>query len=143
MKEEIPAVIFFDGVCNLCNRLLQFIIKHDRKKYFRFAALQSDSAKKMLTGFSISASASETILLLEEGKLYKKSTAVLRIAKKLDGPWKAFDTIVIVPVFIRDFFYGIIAKKRYNWFGKRDYCMAPENPDRERFVLDGCVQREG
>ena len=127
-------LILFDGVCNLCNRSVQFIIKRDTKKQFLFASLQSDAAKNILLQHNLKNYDPDTILLIEDAQLYQKSTAALRIARKLDGPWRLLYLLIFVPRFIRDYFYVIVANNRYRWFGKRDSCMVPGAALKERFL---------
>ena len=118
-------VIFFDGVCNLCTVSVQFIIKHDPKHYFRFASLQSELGQKVLQQFNFSSAEFGSFILLEEGKIYTKSTAVLRVTKKLNGLWPVLFSFMIVPPFIRNWVYSLIAKNRYRWFGKKEACWIP------------------
>ncbi|MCB0475561.1 MAG: DUF393 domain-containing protein [Flavobacteriaceae bacterium] len=127
-------LILFDGVCNLCNRSVQFIIKRDTKKQFLFASLQSDAAKNILLQLNQKNYDPDTILLIEDAQLYQRSTAALRIARKLDGWWRLLYHFILVPRFIRDYFYDIIANNRYRWFGKRDSCMVPGEDVRGRFL---------
>lgn len=127
-------VIFFDGVCNFCNYWVSFIIRHDKKKIFLFAALQSAEGQKLLKERNLPADMPETFLLLDNGKLYMKSTAALRLYNKLPWYWKWTQLFWIVPKFFRDWVYGIIARNRYRWFGKRETCMVPTPELRERFL---------
>jgi len=128
------AIIFFDGVCNLCNGAVQFTIKRDHNAYFKFAPLQSEKALEILTNHGVDLSELESILLFENGKLTKKSNAVLNISRRLSGIWPLFYVLKIVPLPIRDFFYDWIAKNRYRWFGKRDVCMVPTPEIISRFT---------
>lgn len=128
------SVIFFDGVCNLCNGFVQFIIKHDKKAKFRFAALQSDFAKQELLKKDVSVGELSSVILLTEKGVFTKSTAALKIASQLSGFWKAAYIFIIIPKFIRDFVYDIIAKNRYKWFGKETHCMIPTPELKERFL---------
>jgi len=127
-------VILFDGICNFCNGTVNFIIDKDKKKKFKFAALQSEAGQKVLNKFNLNVTDFDTIILTEGSKYYEKSTAALRIAKRLGGIWKLFYVFIIIPTFIRNFFYDIIAKNRYKWFGKRDSCRIPKSEERERFL---------
>lgn len=127
-------LVLFDGVCNLCNRSVQFIIKRDAKKQFLFASLQSDAAKNILLQLNLKNYDPDTILLIEDAQLYQRSTAALRIARKLDGWWRLLYLFIIIPRFIRDYFYAIIANNRYRWFGKRDSCMVPGSGIKDRFL---------
>lgn len=131
---ENKSIIFFDGVCNLCNNSVKFIIKRDNHKRFLYASLQSDAARDILLQFKIKNSNLDSIILLENGKLYQKSTAILKIAKQLNGFWKLNYVFIIIPKFFRDFIYDIIAKNRYKWFGKREVCMLPTGDMKLRFL---------
>ena len=133
MKDE-HALIFFDGVCNFCNDRINFIIRHDKRDYFRFAPLQSEVAEKMLKEHKPEALGGDTFILFENGKVYDRTTAALRIARKLDGAWPAFYALIIVPPFLRDIVYRIIAKNRYKWWGKRESCMIPTPEVRKKFL---------
>lgn len=126
--------MFFDGVCNLCNHSVQFIIRHDPKQYFKFASIQSDFAKEILKPFHIDTTAFQSIIYLEEGKVYQYSDAVLHIAKHLNKGYKFFYTFRFVPRFIRDALYKFIANNRYKWMGKKEACMIPTPTLKERFL---------
>lgn len=127
------SIILFDGVCNLCNASVQFIIKRDKSNYFRFAALQSETGKAMANKFGVSAYAS-SVILIEGEKKYSESTAALRIAKKLRGLWPLLYLFIIIPPPIRNGIYRIIAKNRYSWFGKKDECMVPSPEQTHKFI---------
>ncbi|HET6993521.1 MAG TPA: thiol-disulfide oxidoreductase DCC family protein [Chitinophagaceae bacterium] len=127
-------VILFDGVCNLCNRAVQFIIKRDKKKQFLFASLQGKTGTELLRRFDLPADQFNSFVLIEKGKAYTRSTATLRVAKKLSGGWSFLYGLIIVPPFLRDPVYNLIAKRRYQWFGKRDECMIPTPELKERFL---------
>lgn len=131
MEEQKP-IIFFDGVCNLCNGAINFIIDRDKKGYFKFAPLQSEIAKNYVSQSVIENT--DSIIYQDSGQLYTKSTAALKIARHLDGSWKGFYAFIIIPKFIRDFVYDLIAKNRYNWFGKRDSCRMPTQDIKNRFL---------
>ncbi|WP_113664249.1 thiol-disulfide oxidoreductase DCC family protein [Pedobacter nanyangensis] len=128
------AVIFFDGVCNLCSGAVQFVIKRDHRHYFKFASLQSDFAKATLQHFHLKAAQGDSIVLLENGRLYEQSTAVLRIVKKLPGFWPLLYGFVIVPSFIRNAIYKWIARNRYQWFGQKKQCWVPTSALKSRFL---------
>jgi predicted DCC family thiol-disulfide oxidoreductase YuxK len=128
------AIIFFDGVCNLCNGFVDYIIRHDKKGYFLFTSLQSQKAGEMLKPFHMEATVSEGVILLENGRLYFRSEAGLRILKRLSGMHRLLYFFIIVPRFIRDKVYDFIASNRYRWFGKKEQCRIPEPGERERFV---------
>ena len=127
-------VIVFDGVCNYCNAVVNFIIRQDTKKVFRFATLQSDFGQKILKENNLPTDVFESFLLLDKGKLYLKSTAGLRLYNKLPWYWKWTQLFWIFPKFFRDWVYDIIAKNRYKWFGKREKCMVPTPEILERFL---------
>lgn len=127
-------IILFDGICNLCNSSVQFIIKRDSKKIFLFSSLQSDAGQAILLQNNLKNLDFNTIVLLEDGVIYEKSTAILKIIRRLSGLYKFFYVFIIVPKFIRDFVYNFISKNRYKWFGKRDSCMIPTKDLKLRFL---------
>jgi predicted DCC family thiol-disulfide oxidoreductase YuxK len=131
-------IILFDGVCNLCNASVQFVIERDPTAIFRFAALQSDFGQSILAKNGIytegSSSDFDSIILVENGQVYDRSTAALRIAKRLSGGIKFMAIFLVVPKFIRDFFYKIIARNRYRWFGKQETCWLPTKALKARFL---------
>ena len=133
MKEH--PIILFDGVCNLCNGAVQFVIERDKNQRFRFASLQSKTGQEYQQKAGLSLDRIDTILLVENGKIYQKSTAALRIARHLNALWSIMYIFIIVPVFIRDGVYDFIAKNRYRWFGKQDSCWMP-TPDLKSLFLD-------
>lgn len=133
MVDAMHAVVLFDGVCNLCNSSVNFIIDRDRAAYFQFSALQSEWAQK-LTGEPIPSEGPESILLWEGGRLYSHSTAALRIARRLDGIWKLLAIGLLVPRPIRDAVYRWVARNRYRWFGKSEACRRPTPALRARFL---------
>ncbi len=128
------SVIFFDGVCNLCNSTVQFVIKHDRRQYFKFAALQSEFAQEQLSGFVLKAKRGDSFVLVEDGKVYEQSTAALRVAKKLSGLWRLVYIFIVVPPFVRDAVYNFVARNRYKWFGKQESCWVPTPDLKSRFL---------
>ncbi|MBE0648668.1 MAG: thiol-disulfide oxidoreductase DCC family protein [Bacteroidales bacterium] len=127
-------LIIFDGVCNLCNGTVRFIISRDRKKRFKFLPLQSEAGHEMLSTLSLTQLNQSTVAYIKDGILYQKSAAVLNILRDLGGCWKLFYGLVVVPSFIRDGIYDIVARKRNRWFGRRDSCMIPSPDIRERFL---------
>ena len=126
--------VLFDGVCNLCNGTVQFIIKRDPGAKFRFASLQSEFGKSQLIRFKFDPDALHSIIVIDEGRAFERSDAALRIVKHLDGPWKIFMAFKILPKFIRDAFYDLVAANRYRIFGKEDSCMIPSEGVKERFL---------
>jgi len=133
-KTQDKPIIIFDGVCNLCNSSVQFILKKDTNNVFLFSSLQSDAAKGILLQYNLENFDLSSIILVEKGIIYQKSTAILRIAKRLAGISKYAYVFIIVPKFIRDGVYSLIAKNRYKWFGKRDSCMLPTAAIKLRFL---------
>lgn len=133
-RPEPHAFVLFDGVCNLCNGSVNFIIDRDPEGYFKFASLQSEEAEAIMRRVGISGASLESIVLVEGGRVYRRSDAVLRIARKLKGLWPALALFSIVPRPIRDWVYDWIARNRYRWFGKRDTCRIPTPELRSRFL---------
>jgi predicted DCC family thiol-disulfide oxidoreductase YuxK len=128
-----PTIVFFDGVCHLCQRSVQFILKNDPAGHFRFAPLQGSTARDKLGSDSINPVAA-SIVLLEKGIRYERSTAALRICKHLRWPAKALYGGMIFPRFLRDAVYRWIAHNRYRWFGKDESCWLPRPEWRDRFL---------
>ena len=133
MNSTYPIVLF-DGVCNFCNYWVSFAIKRDRKKKLRFASLQGETAKQILPQYNIQSSSLSSVIFIDNGRAYTQSSAAIRICKHLDGGWKLFYGLIIIPKFIRDFFYNIIARNRYKWYGKKENCMVPTPYLKERFL---------
>ena len=134
MQDGPQAIILFDGDCNLCSASVNYIIDHDPAGRFRFASLQSESGKALCTEHGIDASALSSMVLIESGRAYLRSTAVLRVYRHLRGPLRLLWPFIVVPRPIRDAVYNLVAKRRYKWFGKRDACRLPTEADRTRFV---------
>jgi predicted DCC family thiol-disulfide oxidoreductase YuxK len=130
----VSATILFDGVCNLCNGFVTFVIARDPGAHFRFAALTSSAAARVLRQAEAPAVMPDSILLVEDGALFVRSDAGLRIARRLTFPWPLLYGFVIVPRVIRDAVYDFIAARRYRWFGRRDVCMIPTPELRSRFL---------
>ncbi|WP_153801211.1 thiol-disulfide oxidoreductase DCC family protein [Foetidibacter luteolus] len=127
-------VIIFDGVCNLCNSSVQFVIRHDKKKQFLFASLQSDYGQKVLKEHELPYTTFNSFLLLQNSKLYTKSSGALQVARQLDGGWPLLYGFIVIPKFIRDAVYSFIARNRYRWFGKQDTCWLPTPDLKARFL---------
>ena len=121
-------IVLFDGVCNLCNGAVQFIIARDADATLRFVALQSEMGKNILKKHNTQSIDMKSIILLENDKLYDRSTAALRMAKNMDGLWKILYVFIIVPKPIRDAVYNVVARNRYRWFGQKNECWLP-TPD--------------
>lgn len=134
MVPQLPsghAVVLFDGVCNLCSNSVQLIIRNDRTDYFRFASLQSDLGVALKQQYNIQA---DSIVLVEDGKVYTQSSAALRIARRLKGAYPLLYGFMVLPKFIRDGVYAWIACNRYRWFGKKDACWIPTPELRNKFI---------
>lgn len=128
-------ILLFDGVCNLCNRLVNFVIKRDKKEKFKFAALQSESGQALLEKLGLSTHDFDTFVLLRnDDKVFVKSKAGLTVLKELGGGWRMLYAFMIIPTPIRDFVYNRIARTRYQVFGKRDSCMIPGPEVENRFL---------
>jgi predicted DCC family thiol-disulfide oxidoreductase YuxK len=127
-------IILFDGVCNFCNYWVNFILKHNDKKHLQFASLQSEYAQELLRQHGFDPSQLTSVVFIKDGKLYSQSSAVAKVCKELNWPWKIFYGIIIIPKFIRDFCYNFIAKRRYKWFGKKEVCMVPTAETKGRFL---------
>ncbi|WP_200976746.1 thiol-disulfide oxidoreductase DCC family protein [Echinicola sp. 20G] len=127
-------IVLFDGVCNLCNQAVDFIIQRDRKNSFKLASLQDDLSKELLKGKEINEDYLDSLVLLRDEKVFYKSRAALEIAKKLKGLWPLFYAFIIIPTFLRDPIYNWIARNRYKWFGKRETCRFPTEEDKMKFL---------
>lgn len=127
-------VVLFDGVCNFCNGTVNFLIRQDQKKVLRFAALQSEAGQKLLQQYQLPKEDFASFILIDDGKVYSRSTAGLRLYGKLPWYWKWTQVFWIVPKLFRDDIYNLIAKNRYKWFGKKDVCMLPSPEDKNRFL---------
>ncbi len=135
MASEIQhPIVLFDGVCNLCNAAVKFIIKRDKKNLFRFASLQSAFGQSVLQKFHLSPEALNSFILFEKGKVYTKSAGALMVAKQLSGGWPLLYAFMIVPRFIRNAVYDLIANNRYKWFGKKDSCWIPTPALQSKFI---------
>lgn len=143
---RVHRIVAFDGLCNLCNSTVNWIIDHDPKQQFKFIALQDiarlktgntekQEAYALLKNELIDASSDlSSVLLIENGQLYKKSTAVLRICRQLSGLYPVLHTYIIIPRALRDLVYDLIAHNRYKWFGKREQCRVPSPDVKQRFL---------
>ena len=136
MAELDKKIILFDGVCNLCNGAVQYIIKRDKKDTFRYAALQSEIGKKLVNERGIDTSKVDSIILIEPNIAYHiKSSAAIEIMNEFGGLWKIMNIFkYIFPTSFRDLIYDFIAKNRYKWFGKQDNCMIPTPELKAKFL---------
>jgi predicted DCC family thiol-disulfide oxidoreductase YuxK len=138
MKNELSPdkpLIVFDGVCNLCNSVVDFVIRHDNRKHFLFAPSQGKYGSDLLKKTGINNIAAETIVLNEKEKIYSRSTAVLKIFKQLPFPFNLLYSFIIFPSWIRDPVYDFISRNRYKWFGKKPSCRLPAPEEMERFIM--------
>lgn len=131
--DGVHATVLFDGVCNLCNGSVLFVIDRDPERYFRFAPLQGDDARRLLAEQGVAPELS-SVVLVEGGRVYTRSTAALRIARRLRGPWRLLAAFVVVPRPVRDLVYDWVARNRYRWFGREEACRMPTPELRERFL---------
>lgn len=129
----MERIVLFDGVCNYCNAMVNFTIQHDREKKYKFATLQSNIGQKLLAEHGIGKDV-DSVILIENGKAFLHSTAGLRIARNLSGIYSLSYVFIIIPAFIRDWAYKLIAKYRYRLFGRTETCMIPTPEMRERFL---------
>jgi predicted DCC family thiol-disulfide oxidoreductase YuxK len=127
-------IVLYDGLCGFCDRSVQFIIRHDRRARFRFAALQSDIGQALLRRYGLPTEELDSVVLVEDGKAYRKSKAGLRIARRLDAPWPMFWPLSIVPGAVSNLFYDLVARNRYRLFGRYDACPIPSPEVRARFL---------
>lgn len=130
-----PNIVFFDGVCTLCNNSIDFLIRKDKKGKLKYASLQSDFARMALPGDIFLKPGHDSVIFLSEGNITDQSTAILKILGHLPFPWSLAVSFLPVPKFIRDSVYRIIARNRYKWFGKRETCRMPDEMTKNR-ILD-------
>ena len=135
MNNPEHPIVLFDGMCNLCSSSVQLIIRNDPAKRFRFASLQGVTGQRVLKNYGLPQKDFSTLVLLDSGKIYTSSTAALKIARKLSGGWQLFYALIIVPPFIRNAVYNLIALNRYRWFGKKESCWIP-HPALKNLFLD-------
>ena len=128
------TILLFDGVCNLCNGFVQFILARDPKKGIYFASLQSESGQALLSHFNLELHELKTLVLIDQKGAHVRSTAALRCARLLSGPWPLSYVFMIIPRSIRDLIYNWVAKNRYRWFGKEEQCMIPTPELKARFL---------
>src|SRR5690349_7490805 len=135
MLDQSKAIVLFDGVCNLCNASVQFVIKHDPEAAFNFAAIQSKAGQALMHQYHIDTPATpESLVLIENGKAYQYSTAALRIARKLKTWHRLLYAFIIVPAFFRNAVYRFIARNRYRWWGRQESCWLPTPELKKRFL---------
>lgn len=127
-------MVLFDGVCNLCNASVDFILERDSKSIFRFASLQSEAGQELLRRFRLPTEEHRSLVLVEGDRFFTRSSAALLIARRLDGFWPLLYAFIVVPRFLRDAVYDLFARNRYRWFGRRDTCRVPTPEERGRFL---------
>ena len=134
MKEKAQYILLFDGECHLCDGTVQFVLDRDKDERFHFCSLQSEKGQAYLKQFSLPTDVFDSFVLIENNQYYLRSTAVLRLCAYLKFPWNLVRVFLIIPRFIRDFVYRVVAKNRYRWFGKLDTCRIPDAKYRSRFL---------
>jgi predicted DCC family thiol-disulfide oxidoreductase YuxK len=128
-------IILFDGVCNLCNGSVRFVLENERQPIFRFAWIQSRAGEELLKSCGLPSDYRQAVVLIDSDRVYLGSTAALKIGQQLKFPWKLLSSVgLMVPRLLRDWVYDQIARNRYRLFGKRDICMIPTGELRERFL---------
>ena len=127
-------VLLFDGVCNLCNASVQWVIVRDKKSVFHFAALQSEAGQDLLRKFGLDQAEFDSVVVIDGDRIYTRSDAALEVAGRLGGVWKLTRIFKIIPRSIRNAVYNWIARNRYRWFGKQEQCMLPRPEWKERFL---------
>lgn len=131
---QTKSIVFFDGVCNLCNASIDFIIKRDRQNQFLVGALQDGFSKEVLSKYQVKEDYLDSLVLLEEGEIFYKSTAALKIARNLSGLWPVFYPLIFLPNWLRDPVYDFIGKNRYRWFGKKNTCRIASPEEKSKFL---------
>ena len=125
-------MLLFDGVCTLCNGVVRFVIDRDPSGRFQFAALQSDAGRRLLGG--LPQPLPDSFVLFEDGRVFTRSTAALRVVRGLSFPWPLLWVLILLPRPVRDWAYDVVARNRYRWFGRRESCMVPTQEQRARFL---------
>jgi len=128
------SIILFDGVCNLCSGFVQFVLPRDEEGKYRFASLQSDAGQALLAEHDLPSDELESVVLIEDGESYVKSSAIIQIATGLGGAYRLFSPFRYLPRSVRDRIYDFVADNRYRWFGKKDRCMMPSGDVESRFL---------
>lgn len=137
------SIIFFDGVCNLCNASIDFVIQRDKEDHFLVGALQEDLSRKILSSYDVREDYLDSLVVLEKGEIYYKSTAALKIARHLSGLWPAFYPLIFIPRFLRDPIYNWIGSNRYRWFGKKSTCRLPTPAEKAKFLSLETISQTG
>jgi predicted DCC family thiol-disulfide oxidoreductase YuxK len=129
------AIVLFDGTCNFCDASVNFIIDRDPAGNFKFAALESETGQRLLRAHGLHENRPDSLVLVEDGKAYTRSSAALRIAAHMRFPWPLLEFFLLVPPFLRNAAYDWVARRRYQWFGRRESCRIPTPEIRERFLV--------
>ena len=132
MKDQ--PIILFDGVCNFCNGAVNFVIRKDKRSVIKFTPIQSVQGQQLLNQYGFPPSHLSSFIFIKNGNAYTQSTAALQVCKSIGGVWRLLYGFIIVPKFIRDGIYNLVAKNRYKWFGRKDQCMIPTPEVRQRFL---------
>ena len=134
MSTDAPILVF-DGVCVWCSRSVQFVLRHDREKRFRFATTQSETGRRLMLAHGFDPNQPSSVLLIENDAVFVESSAAVHVLRSFGGVWKILSGLIwIIPRPLRDAVYREIAKRRYRWFGKREICYLPQAEDRVRFL---------
>lgn len=128
------SIVLFDGVCLLCSSAVQFILRNDPKGVFHFASLQSETGQKLLAQHQLPQDRLSTIVLVEGDRAYTRSTAALRIARRLRGAWPLAYAAILIPAPLRNIGYRFVARNRYRWFGQTEHCMLPKPEHKHRYL---------
>lgn len=136
MLEQNNKILLFDGVCNLCNSSVLFVIKHDKNKLVKYASIQSKKGKILMNKFGVNELYFGSLIFIDNDKVYLKSAGALRVTKYLNGWWPLLYGLIIIPKFVRNKVYDYIAKNRYQWFGKKESCMVPSIEIKSLFIDD-------
>ena len=134
MRPDEAPVLVFDGVCVLCSRWVRFVLRHDRGQRVRFAAMQSVSGRALLSAHGLDPDDPTSFLLLQGGRAYQQTDAILRLLAGFGGAWRATAALRLLPAALRDALYRTVARNRYRWFGRNDTCLVPSADVRERFL---------
>lgn len=131
---EDKAIVIFDGVCNFCDASVRFLMNRDPRGRFLFASNRSEAGSSLLRGFGIEPDSVESVYLVDRGRIWSKSGAALQIARRMPFPWRLGAVFVVIPRFLRDWVYDLIARNRYRWFGRAESCRLPLERERDRFL---------
>ena len=134
MTKTPDNLILFDGVCNLCSALVQFVIRHDPAAKFRFAAIQSEIGRKIFQSHGLDPADLQTFVFLTGGRILLRSDAAIEVVARFGGAWRIFRILRFVPRLVRDVIYSTIARNRYRWFGRKEMCMIPTAEIKGRFL---------